>query len=79
MEVELGRDHFTPHFHAYYQDDVGIFGINPIELLAGDLTTKAAPVQVEGVLAELHQDELKEDWSTLHRRTVLPSPSSHYA
>jgi Domain of unknown function (DUF4160) len=26
--------HRTPHFHAYYQDDMAIYGIDPIELIA---------------------------------------------
>ena len=37
MFVEVGAPHHTPHFHAYYQDNVGIFAIDPIELLAGGL------------------------------------------
>lgn len=27
MFVEAGGQHYTPHFHAYYQNDVGIYGI----------------------------------------------------
>ncbi|MGH7854399.1 MAG: DUF4160 domain-containing protein [Candidatus Binatia bacterium] len=27
MFVEAGGPHHTPHFHAYYQDQVGIYGI----------------------------------------------------
>ena len=63
MFVEVGGPHHTPHFHAYYQDDVGIFGINPIELLARDLPRRQR--RLVEAWAELHQDELKEDWSTL--------------
>ena len=67
MFVEVGGPHHTPHFHAYYQDDVGIFGINPIELLAGDLPRRQR--RLVEAWAELHQDELKEDWSTLQEGT----------
>ena len=63
MFVEVGKPHHTPHFHAYHQDDVGIFGIDPIELLAGDLPRRQR--RLVEAWAELHQDELKEDWSTL--------------
>ena len=37
MFAELAAPHHRPHFHAYYQDAVGIYAIDPIELLAGDL------------------------------------------
>jgi len=29
MFVEIGGAHHRAHFHAYYQDDVAIFGIDP--------------------------------------------------
>ena len=34
---EIRCPHHAPHFHAYYQDEVGIFTIDPIELLARGL------------------------------------------
>jgi Domain of unknown function (DUF4160) len=37
MFVEAGGQHHMPHFHAYYQDDVGIYDIAKIERLAGSL------------------------------------------
>ena len=63
MFVEVGEPHHTPHLHAYYQDDVGIFGIDPIELLAGDLPRRQR--RLVEAWAELKQDELKQDWRTL--------------
>ena len=35
MYVEAGGPHHTPHFHAYYQEEVGIYDIERIERLAG--------------------------------------------
>ena len=70
MFVEVGEPHHTPYLHAYYQDDVGIFGIDPIELLAGDLPRRQR--RLVEAWAELHQDELKKDWSTLQEG---PSPN----
>ena len=35
MFVEAGGQHHMPHFHAYYQDDVGIYDIEKVERLAG--------------------------------------------
>jgi hypothetical protein len=31
MFVEAGGQHHIPHFHAYYQDQVGIYDIGKIE------------------------------------------------
>jgi hypothetical protein len=31
MFMEAGAAHHTPHFHAYYQEHVGVFSIDPIE------------------------------------------------
>ena len=33
MFAEAGSPHQVAHFHAYYQDEVGIFSIDPIELI----------------------------------------------
>jgi hypothetical protein len=63
MFVEVGAQHHTPHFHAYYQDDVGIFSIDPIELIAGDLPRRQR--RFVEAWAELHQSELKEVWGAL--------------
>lgn len=63
MFVEAGGQHHTPHFHAYYQEHVGIYDIGKIELLAGSLPRR----QERFVLAwaELHQRELAAAWQTL--------------
>jgi len=37
MFAEAGSPHQVAHFHAYYQDEVGIFDIDPVELIAGAL------------------------------------------
>ena len=39
MFVEAGAKHHVAHFHAYCQDEVGVFGIDPVELLAGSVPT----------------------------------------
>lgn len=35
MFMEAGATHHTPH--AYYQEHVRVFSIEPVELIAGDL------------------------------------------
>ena len=65
MYVEAGGPHHTPHFHAYYQDQVGIYDVERIERLAGSLPRR----QERLVLAwtELHQQELLSNWQTLQQ------------
>jgi hypothetical protein len=71
MYLEAGAPHHTPHFHAYYQEDVGVFSIEPVELVAGDLPrTQRRLVEA---WAELHREELKDDWQRLQAgRPALP-------
>jgi hypothetical protein len=63
MFVEVGERHHTPHFHAYFQEYVGVFGIEPIELIAGELPRRQR--RLVEAWAELHQAELIADWNTL--------------
>jgi hypothetical protein len=63
MFVEPAGKHHSPHFHAYYQSDVAIYSIEPIELIAGKL-----PIRQQRFVeawAELHQDELYQNWNRL--------------
>ena len=63
MFVEVGEPHHTPHFHAYFQEHVGIFGIDPIELLAGEMPRRQR--RLVEAWAELRQAELAAAWNTL--------------
>ena len=63
MFVEVGEPHHTPHFHAYYQDEVGVFGIAPVELIAGEIPRRQR--RLVEAWAELHQDELMAAWVKL--------------
>lgn len=63
MFLEVGGPHHTPHFHAYYADYVGVFGINPVELLAGELPKRQQ--RLVEAWAELHLSELEDDWKLL--------------
>lgn len=40
MYLEAGGQHHTPHFHAYYGGEAAVFGIEPVELIAGDRPKK---------------------------------------
>jgi hypothetical protein len=37
MFAEPGAPHHRPHFHAYYQNQVGIYAIDRIECIGGEL------------------------------------------
>jgi hypothetical protein len=37
MFVEPDTPHHKPHFHAYYQNDVAIYSIESLEMIAGHL------------------------------------------
>lgn len=63
MFAEAGVAHHVPHFHAYYQQDVGVFSIDPVEMIAGALPTRQR--RLVEAWAELHQSELREDWALL--------------
>jgi Domain of unknown function (DUF4160) len=63
MYMEAGVQHHTPHFHAYYQEAIAVYGINPIELISGELP-KRQQRMVEA-WAELHQGALLENWARL--------------
>lgn len=63
MYMETGVQHHTPHFHIYFQQDVAVFSIEPIELIAGTLPRRQQ--RLVEAWAELHQMELKKDWDLL--------------
>jgi hypothetical protein len=74
MFAESGAPHHVAHFHAYYQGEVGIFSIDPIDLIAGSLPQRQC--RFVEAWAELHQAELTADWQRLQegRRTVPIAP-----
>ncbi|HXU34137.1 MAG TPA: DUF4160 domain-containing protein [Thermoanaerobaculia bacterium] len=70
MFAEAGGPHHRPHFHAYYQQEVAIYAIDSLDLIAGSLPR---PQQrfVEA-WAELHRQELLTGWERLQEGR-LPS------
>ncbi len=63
MYWEVDAPHHRPHFHAYYQDEVAVYSINPIEQIAGSLPRRQQ--RLVEAWAELHQQELADDWQRL--------------
>lgn len=63
MYFEAGASHHRPHFHAYYQDEVAIYAVDPIELISGSVPRRQQ--RLVEAWAELHQRELLADWHRL--------------
>ena len=63
MYAEPQAPHHRPHFHASYQGAAGVYAIDSIELLAGQLPLRQK--RLVEAWAELHQDELVTDWARL--------------
>lgn len=61
--MEAGEPHHLPHFDAYYQDEVAVIGLNPVDLIAGSLPRRQR--RLVEAWAELHQEELETDWARL--------------
>lgn len=71
MYMEAGAQHNTPHFHAYYQNDVAVFSIEDIELIAGSFPKRQQ--RFVEAWAELHKEELLTD-CVLLQNGRLPLP-----
>ena len=69
--MEPNVKHHRPHFHAYYQEHVAIFGIDEIEMISGFLPRRQQ--RLTEAWAELHLDELIEDWNRLQAGQVPQS------
>jgi hypothetical protein len=63
MYFEARAPHHSPHFHAYFGDQVAVFGIQPVELISGELPRRQAR-RVEA-WAEMREAELVADWDRL--------------
>ena len=53
-------DHPPPHFHAVYGEYVGLFNIDTLEMIEGDLPNRAKKLVIEW--ATINKDEMKKMW-----------------
>ena len=65
MFAEAGGQHHVAHFHAYWQDQVAVISIDPVDVIAGSLPTRQR--RLVEAWAELHQQELCDDWNRLQQ------------
>ncbi len=56
------NDHMPPHFHAIYGECVGMYGIDPVNLMEGDLPVRARKLVSEW--ASIHKEELLAMWNS---------------
>jgi hypothetical protein len=62
-------DHPPPHFHAQYGECVGVFDIDTLEMIEGDLPTRARRLVAEW--AAMNKSEMKAMWYS-HNYHKLP-------
>lgn len=53
-------DHPPPHFHAVYGEYVGLFNIDTLEMIEGDLPKRAKNLVVDW--ATINKEEMKKMW-----------------
>ena len=63
MYAEPDAPHHRPHFHAYYQNHMAVYSVDPVEMLSGTLPRRQQ--RLVEAWAELHQGELLENWERL--------------
>lgn len=54
------NDHPPPHFHAVYGEYIGVFSIESLEIIEGDLPARSRRLVVEW--ANLYHDRLMVMW-----------------
>ena len=55
------KDHGMPHFHAIYGEYNGVFEIQTLGMIEGDLPARATRLVLEW--AKIYQDDLLEIWN----------------
>ena len=56
------REHGMPHFHAIYAEFNGVFDVDSLEMIEGDLPRRAQRLVRDW--AEQYQGELRRMWET---------------
>ncbi len=63
-------DHPPPHFHAVYGEYNGLFEIETLEMIEGDLPSRARKMVVEWGAS--YKNELMEIWNSQNFRKLPP-------
>jgi len=70
IQIRFNREHNPPHFHAMYGEKEGAFDIQTLEMLYGDLSSKAQSLIKEW--ASKYQNELMQMWNTKQLQKLMP-------
>ncbi|MCL2096875.1 MAG: DUF4160 domain-containing protein [Oscillospiraceae bacterium] len=70
LKIFLTREHNPPHFHAIYGEHNGIIDIRTLEMIEGDLPSKARSLIKEW--GEPNKNELMEMWDTKILKKLEP-------
>ncbi len=62
------REHGVPHFHALYGEYIGVFEIENLQMIEGDLPQRAERLAREW--AQKYQRDLLEMWQTQQFRQL---------
>jgi hypothetical protein len=65
-------DHLPPHFHAVYGEHNGVFDINSLAMIEGDLPNRARKMVIEW--AGLYKEDLLDIWNRQEFRKLPPLP-----
>lgn len=63
------NDRAPPHFHVRYGKQKAVIGIDPLTVIAGDLSHRAGALALEW--ASIHQMELLADWELARQQAPL--------
>ena len=70
IKIFLTREHNPPHFHAVYGEFTGLFDIQSLEMLEGDLPPKAQTLIQEW--AGLYKADLMTMWDSKYLKKLPP-------
>ncbi len=62
------REHGVPHFHAVYAEYNGVFEVDGLEMIEGDLPARAQRLVREW--ASHYQQDLRDMWNTQEYRKL---------
>jgi len=65
MYAEPFAPHHCPHLHAYYQESVAVYALDPVGLMSGSLPLRQQ--RLVEAWAEMHQQELLAAWHLLQQ------------
>ena len=66
----LASEHNPPHIHVIYGDFIGVINLLTLEMMQGDLPSKALSIVKDWVL--VHKEELIKMWNTQEFKSLSP-------